>query len=116
MEVSLPSFVKYILVFVLPLSFYSAILPGRTFQSGKMKLYLHKHLEPFIFLLAVIHSYESIQQLVIWETYKQIQKYSPEATEAVGSQPCLYVVITWGSFKCSDAWVPTFQNHDLIDL
>lgn len=99
MEVSLQSFVKYILVFVLPLSFYSAVLPGRTFQSGKMKLYLHKHLEAFIFLLAVIHSYESIKQLVIWETDKQIQKYSPEATEAVGSQPCLYVFHYLGIFQ-----------------
>lgn len=64
---SLQSFVKFILVFVLPVSFYSVVLLGRTFQSGKMKLYLHKLLEAFLFLLAVIHSYESIKQLVMWE-------------------------------------------------
>lgn len=43
---------------------------GRNFQSGKMKVLSHKHLEAFTFQLAVIHSYNSIKQLVIWETYK----------------------------------------------
>ena len=47
---------------------------------------------------------------------EQIQKHSPEATEARGSQTCLYVVINWEAFKCIDTWVPTFKNHDLIDL